>query len=565
MAVEQGTDGRIRAETKYYTSLCQTFIHNKQKALEELSVSLDHLTRCADSLNAMLSQGTTGEMRLHASQASQATTDVLKDVEVQMSSGAIIRITIEKSPASGLNPGEDENAQQVGNQDRGKSAEKSRAQSPSVCTVKSAESVTNNNTARSTKRSSEATTPIQEAELRLRKKPRQAGDLPTIRIQEIKKDFIFEFPHGTSLLWIVQCHSCGLKRFHCRQNPLTANIAMQHWGYNHRNRDMTTQEILEHHVIQVIRGSLGEAERKNRALGGGPLACQPRRVEASKYATPNFMHHLLEKSESLGPETHAHHSKALDPLNKNLNEPTRPSNGQSTEPAQRPPQSRQPRASEMPKEGDDMLRQPPIAPASHRKLTPGSFGNPANMTAHERLRDPNDAVLKTNKPIPIRPRADRASSYRSGPYPANSRWDSFPSDNRSRINPDQDDASYYRDRHNQSATPTTTSPYPGSSRSRTHTRSRSRSCSRSRTTTTIPDRPGTNTARRPGTATPGIRDSPKDTSETTTGGRSSPAGAAFKVESMDDIWPATSEFFNEESVKRRQQREKERERERRTR
>ncbi|KAJ3555279.1 hypothetical protein NPX13_g10384 [Xylaria arbuscula] len=297
MAVEQGTDGRIRAETKYYTSLCQTFIHNKQKALEELSVSLDHLTRCADSLNAMLSQGTTGEMRLHASQASQATTDVLKDVEVQIASGAIIRITIEKSPASGLNPGEDENAQQVGNQDRGKSAEKSRAQSPSVCTVKSAESVTNNNTARSTKRSSEATTPIQEAELRLSKKPRQAGDRPTI------------------------------------------------------------------------------------------------------------LHHLLEKSESLGPETHAHHSKALDPLNKNLNEPTRPSNGQSTEPAQRPPQSRQPRASEMPKEGDDMLRQPPIALALHRKLTLGSFGDPANPPAHERARDSNahaslnDTVLKTNNQL----------------------------------------------------------------------------------------------------------------------------------------------------------------------
>lgn len=253
MGAEPGAlDGRIRAETKYYASLCQIFSHHKQKSLEELGVSFSHLHKCAAGLNTMLSEDGTEDMR---SRANQATKDVMKEVEVKLPDGTILRLTIEPGAASCLNSGgvpghrliPDRSVQQSENRDQEEGADRIQVSS-NACTIAStanAEKMAMDNAAKSVKRKNE-TALTQDSGLRSNKRPRRA-ERTTIDMKDVRSAFIFEFPYKSSLLWISQCAFCS--DYRSKRNPLVSESVLAHLTFRHNERP-TRQEILEHHIIQ---------------------------------------------------------------------------------------------------------------------------------------------------------------------------------------------------------------------------------------------------------------------------------------------------------------------------
>ncbi|KAI8951871.1 hypothetical protein F4801DRAFT_542890 [Xylaria longipes] len=78
-------------------------------------------------------------------------------------------------------------------------------------------------------------------------KKRRRAEIKTVNIRDVKNTFIFEYPHKSSLLWIVRCSSCD---FQPKRNPLTSwHNATLHWK-SKGHQEITIQEILEDHLIQ---------------------------------------------------------------------------------------------------------------------------------------------------------------------------------------------------------------------------------------------------------------------------------------------------------------------------
>ncbi|KAI0095834.1 hypothetical protein GGR51DRAFT_62650 [Nemania sp. FL0031] len=81
----------------------------------------------------------------------------------------------------------------------------------------------------------------------LAKQSRSNTDGGDIDIEDVEEAFIFEYPHNSSLLWIVRCALCD---FSPKRHPLIfTTSAFMHWNARgHPN--VTAQDLLESHLVR---------------------------------------------------------------------------------------------------------------------------------------------------------------------------------------------------------------------------------------------------------------------------------------------------------------------------
>ncbi|KAK5630629.1 hypothetical protein RRF57_006344 [Xylaria bambusicola] len=200
------TGDPIRAAVDHYVTLCERLTNRKQESLKILEEWLDYLSRSAANINTMLSNDKTREMSQLRLRVNQATKDMMKDIQVKIVNGIIIRLTTERkvAPFSGQKgtlaplPITHKNVAHTAQTLKRQSGFGVHAETDMVIEECVEDDVLSLR-ALNKKRRNEATL-MNNSKSSLIKRNRQAK-LTTKHIDNItEKAFIFEYPYKTSLL-----------------------------------------------------------------------------------------------------------------------------------------------------------------------------------------------------------------------------------------------------------------------------------------------------------------------------------------------------------------------------
>ncbi|KAI0521537.1 hypothetical protein F5B22DRAFT_643705 [Xylaria bambusicola] len=282
MVAHQGGGGPIQAAVDHYVTLCEN--------------------QSATNVVTMLSKDKTGDMPQLRLRATQATKDMMQDIEVNISHGFMMRLTTERrnTPSSnqkgalGHLPITYETATHTAQTSKRQFGIRARAETGIVIDEGSEDEAMSFKTSNK-KRRYEETTSMNHSISSSSKRHRQTERMIK-RIEDIDEAFIFEYTYKTSLLWILYCKQCH---------------------------------------FNMTGGTLKQAEKYNKSKKVGAkegLECQPRREDVPSYdplssvsnlevfALPTS-YELLPESVSRNLKARSRREKAQDPLSKSSSPP----------------------------------------------------------------------------------------------------------------------------------------------------------------------------------------------------------------------------------------------------